>query len=171
MQLKVIISKALRTMFGDLRRAIVGLIVGAIVLAYGGIYLFAKKLFDASIVILTAPLPIWAAIAFGLLLAVYMRLRGRRPNLPTDISFYQALGVFWDDRLNMHCLSCGTLLKNSSHGPSVFYCADPRCNSKHILKNDTGNELTKQEAVNLVKSANRQIEPTPQSAGDLKITV
>jgi hypothetical protein len=170
MQLRLIILKALRTMFGDLRRAIVGLIVSAIILAYGGIYLFAKKLFDASIVMLTAPLPIWAAIAFSLLLGVYVRLRGRRPSLPIGVSFHPVFGVFWDDRLNMHCLSCGTLLKNSSYGPSVFFCAEPRCNSKHILKDDAGNELTKQEAVNLVKSANRQIQPTPRSAGDSKIT-
>jgi len=42
-------------------------------------------------------------------------------------------------------------LKNSSHSPSWYYCSDPKCNSKHILKDNNGKEITKQEAINLLK--------------------
>jgi hypothetical protein len=49
----------------------------------------------------------------------------------------------------MRCLNCGKPLKNSSSDtdPSVFYCCDPRCNSKHILKDRNGNKLSEREAL------------------------
>ncbi len=99
--------------------------------------------------------PLWATISLCLLFTVYIAYKKPRRELPSDNSFNPAFGVFWDERLDIRCRSCGTPLKNSSHGPSVFFCADPRCNSKHILRDDSGNELTKQQAMDLLKPANK----------------
>jgi hypothetical protein len=96
----------------------------------------------------------------GLAVAVYVTLRRRKPHLPAGIDLHQAFGVLWDNNRNMHCLSCGTLLKNSTIGPSIFFCADPGCNSKHVLKDDAGKELTKREAIDSFKPANHLVEPT-----------
>ena len=73
--------------------------------------------------------------------------RSSIPNL------YAEYGVFWDDKFNMRCLSCMKPLKNSSLGPSIFFCSDPKCNSKHILKDNLGNAITKQEAINKIKGS------------------
>lgn len=95
---------------------------------------------------------------------------GRPPTLDTDFflthmalgftsigdthdNLYSAYGVFWDTKFNMHCLSCTKPLKNSTLGPSVFFCSDPKCNSKHILKDDLGNEITRQEAINRIRTS------------------
>lgn len=58
-------------------------------------------------------------------------------------------GVAWDEQNNMRCLNCQKHLKNSSSDtdPSIFFCSDPKCNSKHILKKTDGRKITKQEAI------------------------
>ncbi len=65
--------------------------------------------------------------------------------------FRQAYGVLWDKKLNMRCMSCHKPLKHSTLGPEMFWCSDPKCNSKYPLKDDNGNLLTKQEAINRMK--------------------
>jgi hypothetical protein len=72
-------------------------------------------------------------------------------------ALYSAYGVFWDTELNMHCLSCMKPLKHSTFGSSIFFCSDPKCNSKHVLKDDLGNDITKQEAINRMKASGRQL--------------
>ena len=67
--------------------------------------------------------------------------------------FYSEYGVLWDEKFNMCCLSCNKLLKNSSFSPSIFFCSDPKCNSKHVLKDNLGNLITKQEAINKIKGS------------------
>lgn len=154
MHLKAALLGLLKSIFGDLRRATVGLILGAIVLSYGGIYLFAKNLFDATIRLAYTATPLWVTIVVSLAVGGYAFLKKRKRQLPSDISLHQAFGVLWNNGPNMHCLSCGTLLKNSTMGPSIFFCADPACNSKHVLKDDNGKELTKREAIDSLKPAN-----------------
>ena len=43
--------------------------------------------------------------------------------------FQEAFGALWDKNYNMRCLSCKKPLKNSTIGPSIFFCSDPKCNS------------------------------------------
>jgi hypothetical protein len=160
MQLKEMLIKLLKVLFGDLRRAIITIFVVGLVTAGGGLLAISKTALSYTILIANTPTPLWGFIALALLLGLYVHTRKRIPRLPLNIVLHPALGVNWDSNFNMHCLSCGTLLKNSSHGPSVFFCADQQCNSKHILKDDTGKELTKQEAVNIVKSANNSFNRT-----------
>jgi hypothetical protein len=68
----------------------------------------------------------------------------------------QVFGVFWDGDYNMRCLSCRKPLKNSSIGPSVFFCSDPKCNSKHILKDARGTKITREDAVNRLKQDSKE---------------
>jgi hypothetical protein len=152
MHLKQTLFKLLKSVFGDLRRAVISIIVVALVAAGGGILSISTTVLNYSILIANTPTPLWVTIALVLLLGLYIGLRKRKRDLPSDTSFHQALGVFWDDSFNMHCLSCGTLLKNSTISPSIFFCSDPRCNSKYMLKDDTGKELAKQEALDILKT-------------------
>jgi hypothetical protein len=152
MHLKETLLKVLKLIFGDLRRAVIGIIVVGLVAAGGGLLSISTTVLNYSVLIANTPTPLWATILLCLLLGLYIGIRKRKRNLPSGISFYQAFGVFWDDSINMHCLSCGTLLKNSTLGPSIFFCSDPGCNSKYILKDDNGKELTKQEAINILKA-------------------
>lgn len=66
--------------------------------------------------------------------------------------FCEAFGVLWDKKLNMRCMSCRKPLKHSTLGPEVFWCSDPKCNSKYPLRDDNGNLLTKQEAISRIKN-------------------
>ena len=66
--------------------------------------------------------------------------------------FQEAFGVLWDKNYNMRCMSCHKPLKHSSLSPEMFWCSDPKCNSKYLLKDDNGNLLTKQEAINRIKT-------------------
>jgi len=159
------IIKILKAILCDARRTIIGVIVLALLGGTTGVLYLSRTALDFSIAILTTPTPLWATIAMVFLLGVYIHLRSRRPRLPSGISFHQAFGVFWDNDLNMHCLSCGTFLKNSTLGPSIFFCAHPGCNSKHVLKDDSGKELTKQEATNILKSANNGIQRITDKPG------
>ena len=66
--------------------------------------------------------------------------------------FREAYGVLWDTQFNMRCMNCHKPLKHSSHGPEVFYCCDPKCNNKYVLRNSNGNTLTKQQAIDFLRS-------------------
>jgi hypothetical protein len=70
--------------------------------------------------------------------------------------YEEAFGVLWDNNLKMRCLSCKEMLKNSSMGPHVFFCSNPDCNSKYVLRNTDGTEMTRQkaEALMIQKSDN-----------------
>ncbi len=67
------------------------------------------------------------------------------------LSFRNEFGAYWDSKFNMYCLNCLQPLKKSTFGPKIFFCSNQlRCNSKHILRDDNGNELTKQQAIDLM---------------------
>ena len=61
--------------------------------------------------------------------------------------FFETFGVFWDKNDNMRCLSCKKPLKHSSTDQSIFYCSDPKCNSKHVLKKSDGTKITRGDAL------------------------
>lgn len=67
--------------------------------------------------------------------------------------FLQAYGVFWDKKFNIRCLYCCTPLKNSSKDHGTFFCPNPNCKQKYILKDDDNNYLTKQEAIKRIKAS------------------
>ena len=65
--------------------------------------------------------------------------------------FQEKFGVVWDENLNVRCLNCHKPLKYSSKDPSIFWCSDPNCNSKHILRDVDGNKMTLKEATMKMK--------------------
>ena len=60
--------------------------------------------------------------------------------------FQEAFGVLWDKEYRMRCLACRKPLKKSTLGTSIFFCSDPNCNSKHVLRKDDGSLLTEEAA-------------------------
>ena len=72
---------------------------------------------------------------------------------------YQAYGVFWDKGFRMHCLACHKLLKYSSQDPSILNCSDPKCDNKHVLKDKSGQKITEQQAIELIKNS-QQVAPS-----------
>jgi len=149
------IKNYFKKILSDLHSAIVGIIVAGLILSLGGIYLFFKELWIWLKTIFLLPTPLWAATIFvpGVFLYVHFRVKKSYP-FPTD-QFHESFGCLWDNNYGMRCMSCKKLLKNSSLGPSVFFCSDPKCNNKHILKDNDGNELTKQDAINRIKANQR----------------
>lgn len=67
--------------------------------------------------------------------------------------YREAFGVFWDKRLNARCLSCRKPLKYSSTDAHILYCSDPKCNSKHTLRDSAGNPLSRQDAIDRMNIA------------------
>ena len=70
-----------------------------------------------------------------------------------DPEYREEFHVYWDKNNKMRCLNCGKPLKPSSDDePSKFFCSDPRCDSKHILKNKNGKKITEQQAIDLMNN-------------------
>ena len=65
--------------------------------------------------------------------------------------FHEGCGVLWDRNYRMRCMNCKKPLKHSSDEPSKFYCSDPKCNNKHVLRDDKGNKITEQHAKLILK--------------------
>ena len=61
--------------------------------------------------------------------------------------FQLVFGVSWDKNYNMRCSSCKKPLKESTTSTSLFYCSDPKCDSRYPLKDDIGTEITKRMAI------------------------
>ena len=158
--------KILKTIFSDIRRTVVGVIALALLGGTTGVLYLSKTALDFSIAILTIPTPLWATIVVVLLLGLYAQLRPRKTQ-PSILTLYSAYGAFWDSKGNMYCLSCMKPLKNSTISPSIFFCSDPNCNSKHPLKDDSGKDITKQEAIKLMKkSVNKRLHWIADKSGN-----
>jgi hypothetical protein len=143
------IKSYLKKIFSDLHSAIIGKIVSALLVGAGGIYLFSKKAWIWLKAILMLPAPLWVTIFFVLVVILaFIYLKKKKPvQYPTD-QFKKKFGVLFDDKDNMRCNFCMTLLKPSSgDDPSRFFCSNPQCDSKHILKDNNGKKLTFQEAL------------------------
>lgn len=161
--MKKLIIKILKTIFSDVRQAIVALIVVFLVSSIGGLLYLSKTALAFSVSILTIPIPLWATIVLVLLLVLYVQLKGKKSQ-SSRIPISSACGAFWDSKFNMYCLSCMKPLKNSTISTSIFFCSDPKCNSKHPLKDDSGRGITKQEAIDIIKtSVNNELTPTVKS--------
>ena len=155
MHLKASLTKLLKIIAADMRQSIVALILGTAILAGGGLLYLSKTVLSFFLLLLNTPIPVGATIAVVLLLGLYVRLKCK--NIQSSIGpLYPACGVLWDSKFNMYCLSCKKPLKNSTISPSLFFCSDPKCNSKYPLKDNPGRDITKQEAVEIIKSSHNQ---------------
>jgi hypothetical protein len=104
--MKQALTKTLKTIFSDVRRAIVGSIVLLLVGGSSGLLYFSRKALSFAIRIANIPTPLWATILFVLLCGVYTRLRvarGRALSTPQNsairsddkIVFFQVLAYNW----------------------------------------------------------------------------
>jgi len=147
----------LKKVFSDLHSAIVGIIISALILGVGGIWVFSKNLWNLLKTRMLLQTPLWvAAIFLALFVMEYFYLKNKTsiPLSTPDPEYREEFHVYWDKNNKMRCLNCGKPLKYSSSDsdPSMFYCSDPRCNSKHILKDKHGKKITEQEAIDLMKT-------------------
>lgn len=146
----------LKKLFSDLHSAILSIVIGAIILGLGGIWAFSKNLWLQIKSILVLPTPLWiSGILFLILLvSIYLFKKIAVPLSTPDPEYREEFHVLWDKNYKMRCLNCGKPLKYSSSDTdrSIFFCCDPRCNSKHILKDKEGNKLTEQEALDRMKA-------------------
>jgi hypothetical protein len=119
-----------------------------------GLRHFSKKAYNLLIQILNTPPPLWATISLVLLCCLYIYLKNKTsiPLSTPDPEYREYFHVYWDKKNKMRCLNCGKPLKCSSSDtdPSIFFCSNPMCNSKHILKDKHGNKLTEQEAIDFM---------------------
>lgn len=69
-----------------------------------------------------------------------------RSRLDKEEQYPEKYGVRWDENYKMRCIYCKEILKNSTQGKHIFYCADPNCNNKHVLRNDDDEEMSRREA-------------------------
>jgi len=74
-KLKELSSAYIKKLFADLHSAVVSVVVVAFFLGVGGIYLFAKNVWNPLINILQTPTPLWATIALVLLVALYIQTK------------------------------------------------------------------------------------------------
>lgn len=73
------LTKTLKTIFSDVRQAVVGVIVVAVIGAIGGILYLSKTALYFSIAILTSPAQTWGILVLALVvLFVYFRLKNPR---------------------------------------------------------------------------------------------
>jgi len=151
--MKPLLKGYLKKLVSDLHSAILGTIIASLILGLGGIWVFSKTLWIQLKAIMLLSTPLWATASLLVLLAlvyIYLRKKTSIPLSTLDPEWREEFHVFWDKNNKMRCLNCGKPLKYSSSDsdPSIFYCSDPRCNSKHILKDRQGRKMTEQEAIN-----------------------
>jgi hypothetical protein len=76
--------------------------------------------------------------------------------------FRFAFGVFWDKDFRMHCLNCHRLIKYSSTDPSIVNCSARKCDNKHVLRDKSGQKITEQQAIELIKTSQEVLPPGAQ---------
>ncbi len=153
------LTKILKSILSDVRKAIIALIVVGLVGGTSGLLYLSKTALSFSIALLNTATPLWATILLVLTCCLYTYLRIRlyqNTYKPPEIieELYEAYGVNWNKEYNKRCLFCKRPLKYSSDkygGPSVFFCSDTKCNNKHILRDKNGNLITEQQAIDLLK--------------------
>jgi hypothetical protein len=147
----------LKKVFSDLHSIILGIMVAALILSVGGIWVFSKNLWILLKTTMLLPTPLWVTIIFlALFVLAYIYLKNKTSiTLSTpDPEYREVFHVYWDKNNKMRCLNCGKPLKYSSSDsdPSIFNCSDPRCDSKHVLKDTFGNKISEQEAFDRMKT-------------------
>ncbi len=69
------LPKTIKILFSDMRQAIIGIILSALILSVGGIYLFANNVWFWLLSTMQLPVPLWATIALVLLCCGYTYLQ------------------------------------------------------------------------------------------------
>jgi hypothetical protein len=141
----------------DAHSAVIHLLLGAAVLGAGTIYALWKDWWAQIQTLMQLPTPLWVTaifFAFFLIAYVFLRVRTSVPLSVPSSELLERFHVFWDRNYKMRCLNCGKPLKSSSSNsdPSIFYCVDPRCEAKHVLRDTTGKKITEQEALDQIKN-------------------
>ena len=77
------IIKWMRSLFSDVRSAIVSTIVGVLVTGTGSIYLFYKNLWHSLMSTMLSQTPLWATISLVLVALVYTYLKTEKSNQST----------------------------------------------------------------------------------------
>jgi|WetSurMetagenome_2_1015567.scaffolds.fasta_scaffold302283_2 hypothetical protein len=151
------LKKTIGTLLSDTRQAIIGIIVAAVVVSIGSIYLFAKQIWFLLISTMQIPTPLWTTI--GLILScclfTYLKLQQHQKldNPPTtQEELREEFGVYWNNQYKLRCLKCKWPLKHSSkvHDSSTFFCSN--CNTKFILRDPEGLFLTEAQAIEQLKN-------------------
>lgn len=155
--MKNLLKNYFKKIFSDLHSAIIGIIFCTIILGAGGIWVFSKKVWDIVIAIMVLSTPLWVTIILVVLYIftyIHLRKRTRQPLSTTKLGYLERFHVFWDKNNNMRCLNCLKPLKISSSDsdPSIFYCSNPKCSIKYILKDKNGKKISEQEAADQVKA-------------------
>ena len=151
-----LIKTYLKKLFFDLHSTILCIVVSGIILGVGGMWAFSKSLWIQFKTIMLLPTPLWVVALLSLLVLIlicYMR-KSIAPLSSPDPEHREEFHVLWDNNDKMRCLNCGKPLKYSSSDtdPSVFFCSNPRCDSKHILKDKHGNRMSEQEAIDRMRT-------------------
>ncbi len=102
-KLKEILKSYIKRLSSDLHSSVVGIIVAALILSFGGIFLFAKTLWAATTNILLSPMPVWVIIVLGLLVVLYIQTKTKlnpetSQNLPVKkpkTKFFDVGGYRW----------------------------------------------------------------------------
>jgi hypothetical protein len=95
--MKLNLPKMIKTIISDIRQSIVGIILGAVILGAGGIFLFAKKLWRLMLLTMQSPTPLWATTALVLLLVLYIYIKISKPHsflLPKIKMFFVNTHIF-----------------------------------------------------------------------------
>lgn len=106
MHLKAKITGWRKTIVSDIRQSIVGIIVGAAVVTYGGLLAISKTVLSFSIQIAKIPTPLWVTIVLALLCGVYIHLtvvrhrplsasRNKVSKVPTKTISIEVWGFKW----------------------------------------------------------------------------
>jgi len=139
----MIIRELCESFFKTAKEEIVRIIVGLFLSAIALLVTFCTPIKDklvehpSVLLVLVAAMVIITVFCLIWMIQIYLRY-GR---------YKEAFGVFWDKNHNMRCLSCKKPLKNSSTDESMFYCADRKCDSRHVLRDANGAKMTRADAI------------------------
>jgi hypothetical protein len=91
----------LKKVFSDLHSAIVGIIVGALIISVGGIWVFSKNPWNLLKATMALPTPLWmTAICLVLFVMAYFYLRNKTttPLSTPDPEYREEFHVYWDKK-------------------------------------------------------------------------
>ena len=71
---KNIIAKIFYKLFSDLQSAVTSILLGTFILGMGGIFIFAKNIWNAFLKILISPSPFWVVVVLAIIVFIYIFL-------------------------------------------------------------------------------------------------
>jgi hypothetical protein len=146
----------LKKVLSDLHSHLVGLIVGAILLAIGSFVLFSENVWLYVKTTMQSPTPLWATIVLVLLVVIYMKMKKTQPTLEALPSgrLIPKFGVLWDKNKEPYCPFCEKLLSLSqriNNGESIILLRCLECQQMPDIMDDNANLLSLKEAKSRLK--------------------